>query len=515
MAVTYPSTYTVTPAAAMVLPPSDAAPVSTAMLNAAAGYQQHTPPLVLAVYTVDPLVTRQTSFRVPIAPSDDGLVYRVRSYVRTGTGTTAISWSVEWQTAGGGWTSIASGTTSAGASTVVEISTTATIPAAADELRLRYSRGTDPYTPDSVTVYPDSSNAPSARTASGFWPYDDGLLTAAGAPINTELLHRPLRNARAIVTDRQQCLLSWVQEDDTANARYSVAGGSAVDGSWVLLAHGVASVPYAAGNITATVEAIASVGGGATGDLIRISAGGEEVTLDADAAVNAAALQCVVQSPGTLGASIRWTVWANNTSGNETYPHAITAHYSPTHAPNDLLVKTPDAPASTHILAACVRGVESLLLSPWAQPALCYDGGTDTDLLSRRFVAAIPPACQFARAAIVRCDLGQGTLQSDSTIAATTTSGVPASPGSAIVTVDAPTMGTESYFDVTAAGGSPVVVWSSGDNLVSTPPGSTQDRGLELVEALAAGYEVIEVTRSYGFALHLCRVRSPADWQDI
>jgi hypothetical protein len=245
-----------------------------------------------------------------------------------------------------------------------------------------------------------------------------------------------------------------------------------------------------------------------------VSAGGSSVVLNATGNVVSATLTASVDSPGTAQARIRFRIQGKRTSGNEMYLHSVLAEWSPSLSPSSLLITTPDAPAATSLLSSCIRGVEGLLLNQWCQPALCYEGNT-SGLDTRRFSVIVPPACQFGRAALVRSNHVSGSVQSDSTIAATTTSGVPASPASAIVTVDAVTLGYESYYDLDGGYGTPIVLWSSADNLLSTPPGSTQDRGLELVETLGPTVEVVEVYLTTGFALHYAQVRAPADWDLI
>ena len=517
MTVTYPSAYTVTKNGAMVLPLADTAPLSAALLNANAAYTLHRPSPQTTVYTVDTALTRQSSFRVPIRPSADGLTYQFSHYIRTGGGTTAISYSVEWRSSGGGgWTSIVSNSASAGASTVVEISHAHAIPATADELRIRYDRGTDAYTPDSVTIYPEGTDNPSARTSSGFWPYDDTLFANGTAPINTEFVNRPLRNARAVLADRSQCLLTFAQEDDTDTSyvRYDCGAANTAAGDWVTYGYGCAAVPFMPQAEQVTVYAIASVSAGSTSNLVRVSAGGSSVVLNATGNVVSATLTASVDSPGTAQARIRFRIQGKSTSGNEMFLHSVLVEWSPSLSPASLLITTPDAPATTSLLSSCIRGVEGLLLTQWCQPALCYEGNT-SGLDTRRFSVVVPPACQFGRAALIRSDHVSGSVQSDSTIAATTTSGVPASPASAIVTVSAVTLGAESYYDLDGGNGTPIALWSSADNLLSTPPGSTRDRGLELVETLGPTVEVVEVYLTTGFALHYAQVRAPADWDLI
>lgn len=512
MAVTYPTAYVITPTHGLVLPAADAEPLARALRNGNCMFQQWRPPIASAVYTTDPLTARAASYRIPVSVSPDGLTYTARHYVRTGAGAGAVTITIEQQTAGGGWSTIYGPTAhAAGATTVVQIDTSIVPSAGIDELRVTYSR-VDPYTPDSVTIFPSGSNAPVVRQASGFWPYDDGLLSATGAPINTELVNRTLRNARAVAGSRAQALLSWVQESDAANTRYDLSAAMQPDDTWITVAHGVASVPYAPQELEVTVSTIASVTGGTTTSRVRVQAGAGWKLLNATNIPNSGTIKCAVSSPGTLQASVTWRVQARRAAGWETNVHAVVGYYTPT-MPTALLINTPDTSATTALLSAAVRGVEALALHPWAQPALCYEGNT-TNLTTRRWCAIIPPACQRARMALVRSTELVGAIQADSTIIATTTSSVPASAPRLVVTVDTPSLGAEGYYQLGGAKGTPVAVWSSGDYDVLAP-GSTVDRLLVLTESLASAIEVVEVAYSTGSALHLVRVRAPADWQDI
>jgi hypothetical protein len=181
--------------------------------------------------------------------------------------------------------------------------------------------------------------------------------------------------------------------------------------------------------------------------------------------------------------------------------------------PSTPVIATPDAPASVATLWLATRGAELLMLRPWAQPALCYVGNL-ADLTVRRFFASIPPACQRAQVAIVRSSTIDGTLQTATTIETTTASGVPAGAAADVVTVAAVSRGTESFFSVNGDEAFAIVQWSS-DSLIDASPAATEDRLLPLVEALAAGVETIQITRSLGCALHLTAVRPPLGWQDI
>jgi hypothetical protein len=118
-------------------------------------------------------------------------------------------------------------------------------------------------------------------------------------------------------------------------------------------------------------------------------------------------------------------------------------------------------------------------------------------------------------ACLSRATAQTGTAQTDTTIATTNTSGVPAAPASDIVTVNCPTYGTEGYLDIDGGGLLPTLVWSSDSYDPSPVPGATADRQLTPVEALAPANEVVEMTTTVGASLHYARLRPPADYQEI
>ena len=513
MTITIPASYSMTPAGALALPLADAAPLATAMLNSNAANSLHRPPLRSTVYTDDAASAGARVYRLAVVPSADGLVYRFRHIVRTGTGATATTITVEWQSGGGAFTSIYSAATATGASAVHDISHTATIPASADVLRITYDRGADDYMADSVLIIPEPA-APTARTAAGLWPYDDGLLAATGAPINTELVCRPWRNLAAVVGDRAQNVMSFTQRGDTS-AQYTLTATSSPNGAWVLLGRGVAQVPYAPATIDLTATAIgaAAVSGASR---VRIVAAGVSAILDcASSALDSATMTGVpVNAPGTLQATVEVEVYGAAQSGDALYLYDAALHYEPATSAA-LPVAAVDPPAAVALLAAVVRETERRCMKPWAQPALCFDGVT-TGSESRRYLVSVPPGCQRGRLALVRASLGVGTAQASSTIETTTTSGVPASPAAAIVTVPTSARGALVYFDAAGGNASPVMGWSSASyDVDGTPPASTADRQIELAEARAPGIETVQVGYACGAALHLVRVRAPADYAEI
>lgn len=522
MTITYPSSYPVVSDADLLLPAADAYPLQTAMLLANAAYQLHRPSPAPVVWTVGAAANRSWKFRLPILPSSDALSYTLRHVVRCGAGVTAVTVKVEWQSAGGGWTTIY-GPTSTGsltASAANTIDTSATIPAAADELRITYSP-----TGAAGTILPDSccpipaGGSPSARTSAGFWPFDDGLLGASGAPINTELVNRPTRNAVAIVTDRAQALLTYAQE--TTPLYDGTTIDHVPDDGWALVASGVAQIPYAIGDQTIVARVLADCSGtpASVADRVRVQVGDQWALIDASGNIEEVTLTL---SPvgDELDVRVPIEVWMrvgpDVAGGDATYLLAATVARVATYPIALTLINTPDAPADIATLHLATRGVEMHLLRPWAQPALAFDGDSaSTGSTVRQWWLPMPPAIRRGRGCIVRCAQNDGAPQSNTEIATTTTSGVPPSPSTKEVVVPTASLGTASYYGQNSEGACvPIYTWSSASYDDSSPSAAT-DRLLVLPEGLTTPLEQFEVENACGFACHISQVRAPLDWQSI
>jgi len=524
MTVSYASTYAVVSDADLMMPAADASPLSTTLALANAHYQQHRPCPLVVVYTAESAVQRAQEFRLPLMPSSDSLGYTLRHVVELGAGVTSITIEVEQQTGGGGWSTIYGPTTTGSltASAKNTVDTAATITAGVDEIRVTYTpagAGQD-ISADSVAVIP-AAGSPTTRRTSGFWPYDDGLLGASGAPINTELVNRAMRNVYATMQDRAQCLFSFAQE--TSSALYDLGDATqAADGQWVLIACGQAQVPMVVGAQQVQVQALASVTNSpaSTADRVRVHVGDQWIALDADGTVQTPSpLSVDVPGGSSLSGKLPIEVWAlrgpDTAGGEETTVHAVTVSLLPSLPGSPVIVATPDAPATVATLWAATRGVEALALRPWAMPALAFDGLSGGGLTTRRVWLPIPPAVQRGRACVVRVDQAQGTIQSATVIETTTASGIPASPAAYAVTVQTPTRGTETYHGLgDGAVTAPAYVWSSGDYTDDTPA-STTNRTLPLPEALASSLEAVEIELAAGFALHIYQIRAPMDYQSI
>jgi hypothetical protein len=263
MAISFPPTYDPIDDSDMLAPLANAPALAKALANSNSAWKNYVPSPLTVCYTDTALTTAARVFRVPVTPSADVLTYDVLHELLTGTGTTSITITIEIQIGGLGWSTIYGPTaTAAAASSWVQISTPITIGVlTADELRITYSRGTDPTTPMSMTLIPTPADV-SARQNSGFWPYDEAFTAIAGVPVNTEIVNRPTRNIVALLNDRRQCLLTFCQESTTP--LYDLDGTTAAATQWTLVAYGMVSVPYAPQVISAKVAVIASVDGGAT-----------------------------------------------------------------------------------------------------------------------------------------------------------------------------------------------------------------------------------------------------------
>ena len=511
MTVTYPPAYVVTTDGQLVMPVANKEPLHTALRLSNTHYRQHRPSPATYVFTTEALVARQTRYRLPVLPELNG-VYDVHHYWITGPGTDAITITIEEQSAGGGWSTIYGPTaTAALTASASNTATTAVTVTTADEIRVTYTRaGSATYTPISLSVIP-TPGSPTTRSGY-FWPYDDGLLAANGAPINTELVNRALKNVRAVTTARQQCLFTFAQEDG-ASAVYDMGDSLALDDYRTIIALGHINVPFAATNITVQCSVIASVDVGTTSTRVTVYGGFDGVEFGADNAVVTHDVVCKVHAAGTLGAWINMTAKVRHETGQLTTVHAINAFYVPVVATTDI-INTPDAPAAWTTLDQATRGTEQLAFMPWAQPALCFDGLSTADVQTRRFALSVGPALIRAKMAILRCTAPEGTLQSASTIATTSASAVPASPAALLVTVAPETVGADGYYDMGGGDLTPALTWSS-SGYVNAAPAATTDRLLELNDALAAAVEEVQITFAAGCALHYSAVRPSSGYQDI
>ena len=330
MTITVPANLTITKAAALIGAQAGQSPLLEVLTNAQHLYGSG-PAHVVAVYTCEAKITgRNAVFEIPILPSVDGIAYRFVHHVRTGNGTSNVMIQVdEWT--GGAWNTLETASGAAGANTVFSHEHTDTIDANATKLRITMARatGADQFTPDSLTVYPLVASLTAGQKTSGVVPFDDGLLTATGAPIHTEHFNRAVRNALKILEDRKQCALSFVQENNATYVAREVSTAGRGAGVFVRIGRARFSCPYQV-DPQITIFAIASVSAGSTANIVRVSQvgmQGESVTLAGSGAIVSGTIRC--KTSGDHNASADLEILATHTVGNEAYVHAVIAFWQP------------------------------------------------------------------------------------------------------------------------------------------------------------------------------------------
>lgn len=208
-----PTALNIQPAALLQAPPMVAERVQAPLENANFLWLNHQPPVVDHCPSWTAGVTRTIVFMTPIIPSADAIEYATRCTLVTAASTTvtvAIAWATGAQAAvsGGTWTTLTTttATTTAGART--DVDATVTIPANAECLRWTVTRGSGAVEVHHLLATPAPAAVPTAQTASGFVPYEDGVLSVPTAPIHVEHLARPIWDAWRIVRDRRQIVAS-------------------------------------------------------------------------------------------------------------------------------------------------------------------------------------------------------------------------------------------------------------------------------------------------------------------
>ena len=327
-----PGDLSIVKASQYLSPPADEEPLRTILKNANWLYAKYQPPLVNVVWTAVSVADRSTQFIVPILPSADGLSYTFRHMVQALTFVPAnepLSITVEEWT-GAVWSSLESTgyTIAASDNTWITYSHDDPIDATATMLRITYDRdNSSEYTPGSLLVYPNPGAVGAGKKTSGFWPFDNGLLTAAGAPLNVEHHNRASRNAAAVLADRAQMVASFAQESTAGAVRWTSAMTPLAAGQWVKFGRAVATFPGQRDPLL-QVRVIASVSAGATADLVMLrQVGGAAVALDATGSVDAGTLLLDLDAAGTDGARAELEIYVRATAGNTTYLHACCASW--------------------------------------------------------------------------------------------------------------------------------------------------------------------------------------------
>ena len=332
MTITTAGSPTIIKAQRFLQPEADAQPLQQILENANSAYMLHRPPLLQCLFTTGDNIDRQCTIQIPINPSADDLRYTFKHYLLPQTSSPNDDMTVkveEWSAAGGWSTVYGPATISATDGTRTSHTHTASIDAASVKIRLTYTRANGgAYRPEGLLVYPDPATLAAGVKASGFVPFDDGLLTSSGAGLNVEHHNRPKRNAHALLADRKQCAFSFVQEDDPSLVSHDIATPG-LDASVLLrIAQGRVVVPGQSAPLL-RVRCIASVSAGSTSDRVYVrQVNGAQVELDANgtsAAPTEATIRLDLAQPGTLAASALLQALGQRTAGNSLYIHAIVA----------------------------------------------------------------------------------------------------------------------------------------------------------------------------------------------
>lgn len=381
-----------------------------------------------------------------------------------------------------------------------------TLPSTAKMIRYRVTNKSTACRPTHIFVAPDPDQAaaPFAAggvTTSGFRPYDGTLLGTASNPVTTELVDRCWRNSVAVVQDRWQTVASYLspilRSAVTAKAPQTWASAT----GWVTVGRAPCRVPKS-GSHTLQVKVLADVTGGATADLVEVTAcggpGGDvSVTLDATNTIETANLIAYTSPSGWLDLRVR--IKAN--SAQSTYLHALTIGWQ---ADANLSPSTRitgggyQVLASSSLLQTARQAMETRGLGRYGDVAHLVDFQT-TGRTSGRLHVAIPRAVQALRLSTWRCtDHDSATAPVASKVRGTVDGSI--ANAAIAVNVTCPAYGAGLYWDcqTPAAGGSAVLV--SGET-INAAPAALQDRQLAVTEDLVGSIELVEVQQSAGFCL--------------
>lgn len=329
MAIPAPSDIAVTPTAAMLVPPMAAEPLLTALANLNYLWQFHRPPLLDVCPTGT--VSRNV-YVVPVKPSQDTLTYTFQNRLKpdtTSTATIAVDYCTAYSGGGTTWHNLYSDTVGTTAAALLTHTDTAALPRTAVALRFTYTAGAGVLVPHHILVQPTPSTATTGIQTSGFVPFDNGILSLTGAPIHTEFLNRCKLSTLAVLRDRWQCALSFVQCESGVPAKSPAAALGLLALPTVRM-----FLPMAGDTATIQLQALATVTGGATAALVQVrQVGGvvnEVAQLDADGTIQTASLTLHPQQAGTLDAYADIEIAAASESSYRTDVRAVMGWWRPT-----------------------------------------------------------------------------------------------------------------------------------------------------------------------------------------
>jgi hypothetical protein len=337
MAITTPATIGIATPSSLWLPDVAIQPLRAALENINYLMQYHRPPLVSHCYTAEDALTRASSYIIPVIASADSLRYTFEHRFTCSAASQSVTVTVdETATYAGGattWSNIYSQavTTSGSAGGLTtHTKTLQPITSTTTALRITYTAPASGSRNDHhVIAYPAPAAPSAGLMPSGATPFDDGLITSADlAAVHTEWINRCKVTASAVLRDRKQIALSFLQ-DETSQAYTHDSIGTAF--------HALPAVRVWLANqgpaVTLDLRVLASVDGGLGTDLIRIRQSGGvpgavSTIFDASGSIESGTLALVMQGDGLMRhADIEIAV--ARTAGNRTRLKSVSGFYTP------------------------------------------------------------------------------------------------------------------------------------------------------------------------------------------
>jgi hypothetical protein len=335
----------VTPQQGLILPAMSSEPLQTALLNTNWLYVYRWAPLVTVCPSEPTAMARTAVVVVPVRPSVDGLRYdfHVEAVCSADTNLTVVVEETDnytgLPTSGSptAWTAIFTTVSAetAGAR-AAQITTGQTIAADTVALRFTVSVAAGTFELHHLLAFPHPATIAAGSAASGFVPYDDGILTTAGGPVHTELLDRCAYSTAAILRDRWEMAASLCQDEAQANVDLVATNRT----EWAVWPVQRVWLPGQSGPVKLRVRSLISISAGAGADLVRLAqvpdpAGvaippPQSVTLDGSTAgmVDTATLTVYPQGDGLLR-YVDLQPAIRTTAANTTYLHALVAFFEP------------------------------------------------------------------------------------------------------------------------------------------------------------------------------------------
>lgn len=479
-----------------------AQPLRLALNNLNYLYSYHKPPHLSVIYNSAAALTRNSEYHIPVTPSADGIAYtfehRWQCSAATQTVTVGVDYCTTYAGAGTAWTNLYSTAVVSGGAAALTRSTSAayTVPDTAQAVRVTLtSPGAGTRTDHGFLMWPTAASPTVGVKASGFIPFDDGLIANTNGPaVHEEWLQRCAISSRAIAADRKQCAFAFVQEYTATPAFVcsDTIGGNGTGGYSLPAVR--ACVPGGVAQAL-TVKVIATVTAGSTVGRVKLSqVGFNSATLDATGAIVAGSLSAFAGGKGNA-AFLNLSLTAFNTATNSTKIYAVVAWWTPPQPADNILEwmagKWPLAQAA--YLSAAARRVEGVALGPYCGAAHLFDG-IGTGLATRYHAAMFAPGADKARASITRS-------WAPSSSQATVTKHDLTSTTAAAIVVQAPWVVIGSAPPSPAWGTVPIasdITTTGGDDLTTSGNGS-----IDLTQQDVPYLEAYSITYATGISLWL------------